>query len=222
MEVVILPDAKEIGGVAADAIAALLGRKPDAVLGLATGSSPLAIYDELTARCDAGLISFRHCRGFTLDEYVGLPADHPQRYRNVIDEVFVSKVDFAPGAVQGPDGLAADVPAACAGYESAIRDAGGVDLQILGIGTDGHIAFNEPGSSLGSRTRLKTLATETIRDNARFFGGEDKVPRLAVTMGVGTILESKRCLLLAFGKHKAAAVRDTVEGPVTAQVTASA
>jgi glucosamine-6-phosphate deaminase len=110
----------------------------------------------------------------------------------------------------------------CRQYEQRIRDAGGIDLQILGLGSDGHIAFNEPGSSLGSRTRLKSLARETVRDTARFFGGEDKVPRLAVTMGVGTILESRRCLLLALGAHKAMAVRDTVEGPITAQVTASA
>src|SRR4029079_1854922 len=123
MEVVILRDANEIGGVGANAIATLLSRQPKAVLGLATGSSPLAIYDELARRRDAGLISFRGARGFTLDEYVGLPAHHPQRYRNVIDEVFVSKVDFAPGAVQGPDGLAADIPAACAEYEAAIHDA---------------------------------------------------------------------------------------------------
>src|SRR6478752_2002641 len=155
MEVIILEDANEIGVVGADAIAALLGRKPAAVLGLATGSSPLAIYNELARRCETGLVSFRQACGFTLDEYVGLAADHPQRYRNVIDDVFVAKVDFAPGAVQGPDGLAADIPAACAAYENAIREAGGVDLQILGIGTDGHIAFNEPGSSLASRTRIK-------------------------------------------------------------------
>ncbi|MDT5235662.1 MAG: glucosamine-6-phosphate deaminase, partial [Mycobacterium sp.] len=135
MEVVILADAKEIGVVAADAIGALLDRKPAAVIGLATGSSPIAIYEELATRCDAGLISFRQARGFTLDEYVGLPADHPQRYRNVIDTAFASRVDFAPGAVQGPDGLATDIPAACAAYENAIREAGGVDLQILGIGT---------------------------------------------------------------------------------------
>src|ERR1700752_5096425 len=147
MEVVILADAKEIGGVAADAIGALLDRKPAAVLGLATGSSPFAIYDELVARRDAGLVSFRQARGFTLDEYVGLPADHPQRYRNVIDAAFASRVDFAPGAVRGPDGLAADIPAACASYENAIREAGGIDLQIVGIGTDGHIAVNNPGDS---------------------------------------------------------------------------
>ena len=137
MEVIILADAREIGTIAADTIGALLDRTPDAVLGLATGSSPLAIYDELVQRCDAGLISFRLVRGFTLDEYVGLPADHPESYRNVIDKDFVSRLDFAPGAVQGPDGLAQDIPAACAGYEEAIARAGGVDLQILGIGTDG-------------------------------------------------------------------------------------
>jgi glucosamine-6-phosphate deaminase len=158
MEVVILADAEEIGGIAADAIGALLGRKPAAVLGLATGSSPLAVYDALAARCDAGSISFANARGFTLDEYVGLPADHPERYRTVIDTVFVSRVDFAPGAVQGPDGLAADIPAACAAYENAIRGAGGVDLQILGIGTDGHIAFNEPGSSVATSNRCPRTA----------------------------------------------------------------
>ena len=203
MEVVILQDAKEIGGVAADAIGALLSRKPTAVLGLATGSSPLAIYDELAARCAAGLISFRQARGFTLDEYVGLPADHPQRYRNVIDNVFVSRVDFAPGAVQGPDGLAADIPAACAAYENAIRAAGGVDLQILGIGTDGHVAFNEPGSSLASRTRIKTLTRQTRIDNARFFGGDvESVPTHCLTQGLATIMEARHLILVATGRSK--------------------
>ncbi|MGX9790479.1 glucosamine-6-phosphate deaminase [Mycobacterium sp. MMS18-G62] len=217
MEVVILADAKEIAGVAADAIGALLDRKPDSVLGLATGSSPLAIYDELVARCDAGLISFGQARGFTLDEYVGLPADHPERYRNVIDRVFVSRVDFAPGAVHGPDGLAADIPAACAAYESAIREAGGVDLQILGIGTDGHIAFNEPGSSLASRTRIKTLTRQTRIDNARFFGGDvDSVPTHCLTQGLGTIMEARHVILVAAGGRKAEAVHHLVEGPVSA------
>jgi glucosamine-6-phosphate deaminase len=223
MEVVILQDAKEIGVVAADAISILLGRKPDAVLGLATGSSPLAIYDELAARCEAGLLSFQRARGFTLDEYVGLPANHPQRYRNVIDDVFVSRVDFAPGAVQGPDGLATDLPAACASYEDAIRQAGGVDLQILGIGTDGHIAFNEPGSSLASRTRIKTLTSQTRRDNARFFGGNvDAVPRHCLTQGIGTILEARHIVLVASGRGKAEAVHQLVEGPVSAMWPATA
>jgi glucosamine-6-phosphate deaminase len=222
MEVVILQDAKEIGVVAADAIGALLDRKPAAVLGLATGSSPISIYDELAARCDAGLVSFRQARGFTLDEYVGLPADHPQRYRNVIDTAFVSRVDFTPGAVQGPDGLAADIPAACSAYENAIRDAGGVDLQILGIGTDGHIAFNEPGSSLASRTRIKTLTRQTRIDNARFFGGDvESVPTHCLTQGLATIMEARHVILVATGRGKAEAVHHLVEGPVSAMWPAS-
>ncbi|KWX20240.1 glucosamine-6-phosphate deaminase [Mycolicibacterium wolinskyi] len=217
MEVIILPDAEQIGTVAADAIGALLARKPNAVLGLATGSSPLAIYDELVSRYDAGLISFRQARGFTLDEYVGLPEDHPERYRNVIDSVFVSRVDFAPGAVAGPDGLAADIPAACAAFEEAINDAGGVDLQILGIGTDGHIAFNEPGSSLGSRTRIKTLTRQTRLDNARFFDGDpDKVPTHCLTQGLATIMAARHLILVATGRSKAEAVHHLVEGAVSA------
>jgi glucosamine-6-phosphate deaminase len=217
MEVVILADAKEIGAVAADAIGALLDRRPDAVLGLATGSSPVAVYDELAARCEAGLISLRSARGFTLDEYVGLSADHPERYRNVIDRVLVSRVDFASGAVAGPDGLAADIPAACAAYEEAIRAAGGVDLQILGIGTDGHIAFNEPGSSLASRTRIKTLTRQTRIDNARFFGGDvDSVPTHCLTQGLATIMEARHVILVATGSRKAEAVHHLVEGPVSA------
>ena len=217
MEVVILADAKEIGAVAADAIGELLDRKPNAVLGLATGSSPLMIYDELAARCDAGSMSFAKARGFTLDEYVGLPADHPERYRNVIDRVFVSRVDFAPGAVQGPDGLATDIPAACAAYEEAIDEAGGVDLQILGIGTDGHIAFNEPGSSLASRTRIKTLTRQTRIDNARFFGGDaESVPTHCLTQGLATIMAARHVILVATGARKAEAVHHLVEGAVSA------
>lgn len=217
MEVIITEDTAQIGVLAADAIEALLHRKPDAVLGLATGSSPLAIYDELAARCEAGRISFRQARGFTLDEYVGLPADHPERYRTVIDSVFVSRVDFAPGAVDGPDGLATDIPAACAAYESAIRAAGGIDLQILGIGTDGHIGFNEPGSSLASRTRIKTLTRQTRLDNARFFGGDiDAVPTHCLTQGLATIMSARHVLLVATGHGKAQAVHELSEGAVSA------
>ena len=156
MEVVIAPP-EELARLAAGAVESLLRRKPDAVLGLATGSSPLKVYDELARRHTEGGLSFARASAFLLDEYVGLPEDHPERYRNVIETEIASRVDFAPDAVQGPDGLADDLRAACAAYEQAIVDAGGVDLQLLGIGTDGHIAFNEPGSSLASRTRIKTL-----------------------------------------------------------------
>ncbi|WP_285102905.1 glucosamine-6-phosphate deaminase [Promicromonospora sp. MEB111] len=215
MEVVIAP-AAELARLAADAVEGLLRGNPEAVLGLATGSSPLAVYDELATRHKEGL-SFARARAFMLDEYVGLSADHPERYRNVIEKEIASRVDFVPGAVQGPDGLAEDLPAACAAYEQAITDAGGVDLQILGIGTDGHIAFNEPGSSLASRTRIKTLTKQTREDNARFFGGSvDLVPRHCLTQGLATIMAARHLVLLATGRAKAEAVHQLVEGPVSA------
>jgi glucosamine-6-phosphate deaminase len=217
LEVVILPGAEEIAALAADAIEKLLADKPEAVLGLATGSSPLAIYDELVRRHEAGRLSFARARAFMLDEYVGLAADHPELYRNVIEREIAGRVDFAPGAVQGPDGQAADLGAACAAYERAIAEAGGVDLQILGIGTDGHIAFNEPGSSLASRTRIKTLTGQTREDNARFFDGDvEAVPRHCLTQGLGTIMDARHLVLVATGEGKAEAVRQLVEGPVSA------
>lgn len=215
MEVVI--DRPEVlAALAADAVERLVRRRPDAVLGLATGSSPEQVYDELARRHAAGL-SFAHARAFLLDEYVGLPADHPERYRTVIERQVVDRTDLRSEAVQAPDGGAADIAAACEAYERAIADAGGVDLQILGIGTDGHVAFNEPGSSLGSRTRVKTLTEQTRRDNARFFGGDvDAVPRHVLTQGLGTIMAARHLVLLASGRAKAEAVHHMVEGPITA------
>jgi glucosamine-6-phosphate deaminase len=221
MEVVITTPA-ECARLAADAVERLLRDKPDAVLGLATGSSPLALYEELVRRHEAGRVSFARARAFLLDEYVGLPADHPERYAAVIDRELASRVDFAPGAVLAPDGAAADIPAACAAYEAEIRAAGGVDLQVLGIGTDGHLAFNEPGSSLASRTRIKTLAEQTRLDNARFFGGDaEAVPRHVLTQGLGTIMEARHLVLLASGRAKAEAVHRMVEGAVSAMWPAS-
>jgi glucosamine-6-phosphate deaminase len=217
MEVVILPGREAIASAAADCIEQLLRRKPEAVLGLATGSSPLALYDELVRRYEAGRVSFAEAKAFMLDEYVGLPPDHPERDRNVIEREIASRVDFAPGAVQGPDGSAPDIAAACAAYDQAIRDAGGVDLQILGIGSDGHIAFNEPGSSLASRTRPKTLTPQTVADHARFFGGDEAlVPRHVLTQGLGTIREARHLVLMALGRKKAEAVHHMVEGGVSA------
>lgn len=217
MDVVIVPE-DQIGEIVADDIAALVANRPDAVLGLATGSSPLRIYDAVAERVAHGQLSLAHALGFMLDEYVGLPLGHPCRYSTVIDEDFVSRVDLAPGAVQGPDGDAADLSAACVEYEKAIRDAGGVDLQILGIGTDGHLAFNEPGSSLASRTRVKTLTAQTREDNARFFGGDvEAVPYHCLTQGLGTIMDARRIVLVATGEAKAEAVAQLVEGPVSAR-----
>ncbi len=220
MEVVI--DRPEVlAALAADAVEAVVRRRPDAVLGLATGSSPLAVYDELARRHAAGL-SFARVRAFLLDEYVGLPPGHPERYRTVIERDVVARLDLPSAAVAGPDGGAADLPAACADYERAIAAAGGVDLQILGIGTDGHVAFNEPGSSLASRTRVKTLTEQTRRDNARFFGGDvDAVPRHVLTQGLGTISEARHLVLVATGRRKAEAVHQLVEGPVSAMWPAS-
>lgn len=216
MEVVIAPP-ETLARLAAGAVDALLRARPDAVLGLATGSSPLRVYDELARRHAQEGLSFARAQAFLLDEYVGLPADHPQRYRNVIEAEIAARVDLAPGAVQGPDGLAADLPAACAAYEAAISAAGGVDLQILGIGTDGHIAFNEPGSSLASRTRIKTLTTQTREDNARFFDDDvEKVPTHCLTQGLATIMSARHLVLLATGRGKAEAVHQLVEGPVSA------
>ncbi len=223
MEVVISTTPDEAAKLAADAISELIGHRPDAVLGVATGSTPLLIYDELGRRVARGATSLANARAFMLDEYVGLPADHPQRYRTVIREEFVDKVDIDPAQVFGPDGLAADLASACEAYEQAIADAGGVDLQILGIGTDGHIAFNEPGSSLASRTRIKTLTSQTRRDNARFFGGNvEAVPDHCLTQGIGTILQARHVLLVASGRGKAEAVHQLVEGPVSAMWPATA
>ncbi len=217
MEVIIPNDPSQIPVLVADAICALVERKPDATLGVATGSTPLAVYDELARRHAAGEVSFAQAKAFMLDEYVGLPADHPERYRNVIDTAFTSRLDIDPANVHGPDGLAPDLPEACARYEAEILEAGGVDLQILGIGTDGHIAFNEPGSSLASRTRIKTLTSQTRVDNARFFGGDiDEVPRHCLTQGLGTIMDARHVVLIALGKGKSEAVHNLVEGPVSA------
>jgi glucosamine-6-phosphate deaminase len=216
MEVVIA-ERDELARLAAGAVDSLLKARPDAVLGLATGSSPLPIYDELARRHVEEGLSFAGVKAFTLDEYVGLPLEHPQRYRNVIAQELVERVDFAPGSVQGPGGLAEDLVGACAAYEAAIAAAGGVDLQILGIGTDGHIGFNEPGSSLASRTRVKTLTEQTRADNARFFGGDiDQVPQHCLTQGLGTIMAARHVVLIANGRAKADAVHQLVEGPVSA------
>lgn len=222
MEVVIAP-ADALARLAADAVERLVRSRPEAVLGLATGSSPLAVYDELVRRHTEHGLSFARTRAFTLDEYVGLAADHPQRYRNVIARELTDRIDVDPDRVAGPDGSADDLPAACAAYERAISDAGGVDLQILGIGTDGHIAFNEPGSSLASRTRVKTLTWQTRQDNARFFDGDPSaVPNHCVTQGIGTILAARHLVLLATGRAKAEAVHQLVEGPVSAMWPATA
>ncbi len=222
MRVILLPNAEAVAQRAAQFVAKLLHTKPKCVLGLATGGSPLGLYRELIRLHREEQLDFSQVTTFNLDEYVGLAPEHPQSYRHFMQTNLFEHLNIPREQTHLPDGLTCDIAQSCEQYEQAIRAAGGIDLQILGIGTDGHIAFNEPGSSLGGRTRVKSLAHETIRDNARFFGSEAGVPRLAITMGVGTILESRQCIIMAMGANKAEAIRDTVEGPLTSQVTASA
>ena len=212
MEIIITSSPEAATNLAARIISRLLREKPDAVLGLATGSTPLRLYRALIElRLDWSRVTT-----FNLDEYVGLPRDHAQSYHSFMWEHLFRHVNIAPGRIHIPDGNAADIPKSCALYEQQITDAGGIDLQVLGIGADGHIGFNEPTSSLASRTRIKTLTRQTRGDNARFFGGEAEVPYHVVTMGVGTILEARQIALLAFGETKARAILGAVEGPVAA------
>lgn len=219
-EVVIVPDRESAGEIAAVLVASLIRSRPDAVLGLATGSTPLPVYTALRRRLAGTDVS--RVRGFALDEYVGIDPAHPESYRSVITREVVEPLGLTPSLVQVPDGSLEGAGSAGERYEAAIAAAGGVDLQLLGIGSNGHIGFNEPGSSLASRTRMKTLAEQTRRDNARFFPSIDDVPVWCITQGIGTILEARRLVLLAFGESKAAAVAGAVEGPVTASLPGSA
>ena len=219
-EVVIVAGAVAAGAIVADEIARLVRANPDAVLGLATGSTPVPVYEALPSRL-AG-IDLSRVRGFALDEYVGLDPEHPESYRSVITREVVEPLGLDPGRVHVPDGSLESIEHAGDDYERALTEVGGVDLQLLGIGTDGHIGFNEPGSSFASLTRVKTLTQQTRQDNARFFDRVDEVPRHCITQGLGTILRARHLVLLAFGEGKAAAVAGALEGPVTASLPGSA
>ena len=221
MEVIIKSDKTEASKLGAKIIARLIRENAKAVLGLATGSTPLPLYKELVRMHREEGLSFKDITTFNLDEYVGLDPANPCSFYSEMHKNLFCHLDLAKGASHLPDGMAKDIPASCAAYEAAIKAAGGVDLQLLGIGHDGHLAFNEPGSSLASRPRLKTLSQKTIKANSRFFGSESKVPRHVMTMGLGTIMDAKQCVLLAFGKDKAEAVRDMIEGPVSASCPGS-
>ncbi|MCW5250498.1 MULTISPECIES: glucosamine-6-phosphate deaminase [unclassified Streptomyces] len=223
MEVVIVPDAKAGGELIAEAMAQLLRGKPEALLGVATGSTPLPVYEALAGKVRSGSVDTARARIAQLDEYVGLPAEHPESYRSVLRREVLEPLGIGTDAFMGPDGTADDVLAACVAYDKALAEAGGVDFQLLGIGTDGHIGFNEPCSSLVSRTRIKTLTEQTRVDNARFFDGDiEQVPHHVITQGIGTILEARHVVLLATGEGKADAVAASVEGPVAAICPASA
>jgi glucosamine-6-phosphate deaminase len=226
VEVVLLPTPRECGRVVADAVSgsvlAALARGGPVVLGLATGSSPLLAYRELLRRHRDEGLSFSGVQAFLLDEYVGLPAGHPESYREVIRRELTDSLGLDPAVVHGPDGAAADPLQAARDYEHQLQAAGPVAVQVLGIGANGHLGFNEPSSSLASRTRVKTLTEQTRSDNARFFGGDvDAVPQHVITQGLGTILGAEHLVLVATGEGKAEAIAAAVEGPLTASCPGS-
>ena len=222
MEVIIEKTYEQMSIAAAQEVATILNAKPNSVLGMATGSTPLGVYQQLVKLHKEQGLDFSQVTTFNLDEYVGLPTDHPQSYHRFMHENFFKHVNIPLQNIYIPSGTTSNYRAFCQWFEQRIRECGGIDLQILGIGSDGHIAFNEPSSSLSSRTRLKTLAKSTIEDNSRFFDRPEDVPIYAITMGVGTIMEADRIILLASGGKKADAIAKAVEGPVTSMITASA
>jgi glucosamine-6-phosphate deaminase len=223
MLVILKRDNEEVNEQAAQLIAGAIKKKPALILGLATGSTMVGVYKHLVRLHQAGSLDFSQVTTFNLDEYLGLPASHPQSFHHFMNEYLFRHLNVSPRNIHIPDGgIRGDYDAYCASYEQSIRAAGGIDLQLLGIGRNGHIGFNEPTSSLASRTRLKVLSRETLADNTKFFAPGEDSPRCAITMGIGTILEARKILLLATGAQKAAAVAKSIEGPITCAVSASA
>lgn len=222
MEIIILKTADDVAAKGAKLVAELLRVRPDAVLGLATGNTQLSLYGKLVEKHINGDISFRKASSFNLDEYLGIAADSPQSYRTYMDQKLFDRVDinkkntFLPACEEEENPILVGPR-----YEKKIRDAGGIDLQIVGIGGNGHIGFNEPSSSLNSRARVKTLTRQTVEDNGRLFAQNELQPKLAITMGIATIMDARKILLLATGENKAGAVSKMVEGPVTAMCPAS-
>jgi glucosamine-6-phosphate deaminase len=223
MELLILESRAAVAAEGARRIRRLLEAKPYAVLGFATGATPVEMYGQLIEDFNQGRVSFSAVTSFNLDEYVGLESDDPQSYRSYMNQRLFSRIDIDPANTHLPvAGPGVNPLLAGAEYERAIEAAGGIDLQVLGIGRNGHIGFNEPTSSLGSRTRVKTLTRETLASNEQYFGSGRKPPEIAITMGIATILEARAILLLATGEHKALAVEQLVEGPVSALWPATA
>ena len=224
MEVVICKTKEEASKLAAAMITAQVKKNPKTVLGLATGSTPVLMYREMAKAVREKKVSYKQVKSWNLDEYVGLAGTHDQSYRYFMNENLFKHIDIPLKNTHVLNGLAKNLEKECVAYEKAIKAAGGIDLQVLGIGSDGHIAFNEPGTSLKSRTSVVYLTPSTVKDNARlFFKGDMKaVPKSALSMGVGTICEAKKIILLAFGEGKQNAVKGCVEGPISQFCTASA
>jgi glucosamine-6-phosphate deaminase len=221
MRIVVLESAAEVARFGAQALIKKVQQKPNCVLGLATGSSPIELYKNLIAANKAQEVSFKAVTTFNLDEYLGLAGDHPQSYRYFMNNQLFNHIDIDSANTFVPDGQSKNPIQSCADYEQLITERGGVDLQLLGIGRNGHIGFNEPSSSLVSRTRVKTLTKDTVDANKRFFGPDEFQPHLSITMGIGTIMESREILLIATGSDKAEAIKQTIEGPVSAHCPAS-
>ena len=221
MKVFIAADAAEAADKAADIVENVVRSRPRPRLGMATGSTMVGVYQSLVNRCQAGGLSFAETSIYLLDEYVGLDSNHPQAFRNVIRTDLADFVDLRDDAVFGPDGSPPDLDAEARRYDQLATEAH-IDIQLLGIGSNGHIAFNEPGTPFNGPTSVVALSKETRRDNARFFGSIDNVPRQAITQGIGTILQARRILLIALGTHKSRPVRDALEGPVSVETPASA
>lgn len=221
MLVLVKESFEEMSRAAAELVAALIRRKPNCVLGFATGGTPLGLYRELIRMHQSEGLDFSKVTTFNLDEYVGLPPEHDQSYHYFMWENLFKHLNVDRRFVHIPMGMSHDIEAHCEWYEAQIEKCGGLDLQILGIGANGHIAFNEPGSSLGSRTRIKTLTGTTREANARFFKSPEEVPQYAITMGVGTIMDARDLLLVANGEGKSNAIKATIEGPITALVPAT-
>lgn len=221
-EVVVVEGEPEAGERVARSIRSLIEAKPNAVLGLATGSTPLPVYSALARSLAENPLDVSRVQGFALDEYVGLPAGHPESYRAVITREVVEPLGLTPENIHVPNGALESVETAGSDYEKSILEAGGIEIQILGIGRTGHLGFNEPGSSFASLTRIKTLAEKTRLDNARFFDSPDAVPMHCITQGLGTIMRARHLVLLAFGEAKAGAIAAAVEGPITASQPGSA
>ena len=223
MEVIILSSAESASTKAAEIFKSSIEQNPSIKLGLATGSTPLPLYSNLIKMHKEQQLSFAQVTTFNLDEYVGVDSTHKASYSHFMRENLFDHVDINLHKTHIPDGCSDDIPKFCDDYEELIRNSGGIDLQLLGVGSDGHIGFNEPTSSLASRTRIKTLTSQTREDNARFFENKiAEVPWHVITMGVGTIMEAGHIVLLAFGENKAQAMKDTIEGPITSFVPASA
>lgn len=221
MEIIIHPDAQTGCLYASKLISNLIKQKPNAVLGLATGGTPIPVYQSLIQKHQEEGLDFSKVRSFNLDEYVGVAPSHSASYHYYMKNHLFDHINILPENAKVPNGLALDIEAHCNDYEAQIKQSGGLDLQLLGIGGEGHIGFNEPSSSLASRTRIKTLIQRTRDDNKKFFQPGENVPEHVLTMGIATIMEAKTIVMLAFGASKSEAVARSLEGPITARIPAS-